>query len=526
MRPITLLALATLCSTIASAAHAGKDAPPKNGESAAPALPDDGGPAAVQQASSLACTGAAGGCFSVHASGGCDDQACCEAVCDFDPACCNFAWDGICVGEAGFHCDQRYLTDIIVNPANGHRYAVASPSDYEGTFPFLFTSGLYPLQIGSGAENEWVRGNLATNIPGLSPIAPRIGLNDVSSEGNFTWINGQPVSYLHWHPGEPNDFWGEDSVQLYPDTGTWNDVTTDEFLYAIGETSWGACGVGGSCFEPHGPGCSDESCCNEICFADEFCCSVSWDEICVDEAFTGCNAAPTGDAIPNPVTGHRYQLITAGTWMQAEKLALELGGHLATINNAAEQEWLRRNIHLVPGGPSSVAIGFHDQAREGTFQWLNHDPVTFTAWAAGEPSSTGNQDATVMDADGTWNDISMSLVVDAVVEIPCAGDLDGDGVTGGPDLGILLGGWGGTASVADITHDGVVDAADLAILLGSWGPCAPSNACFGHDGPGADQPGCMACVCDIDSYCCEVQWDDICGTEARFECNVACQCWK
>ncbi len=56
--------------------------------------------------------------------------------------------------------------------------------------------------------------------------------------------------------------------------------------------------------------------------------------------------------------------------------------------------------------------------------------------------------------------------------VSCVADLSGDGIVGGEDLAILLGGWG-TGCVADLDGDGVVSGADLAILLGAWGVCNP-----------------------------------------------------
>lgn len=53
----------------------------------------------------------------------------------------------------------------------------------------------------------------------------------------------------------------------------------------------------------------------------------------------------------------------------------------------------------------------------------------------------------------------------------CSGDLGGDGVVDGADLGELLGNWGGSG-VGDIDGDGLVSGADLGLLLGSWGDCA------------------------------------------------------
>jgi hypothetical protein len=51
----------------------------------------------------------------------------------------------------------------------------------------------------------------------------------------------------------------------------------------------------------------------------------------------------------------------------------------------------------------------------------------------------------------------------------CITDLDGNGSTGGSDLGILLGAWG--TSGADLNADSLTNGADLGILLSGWGAC-------------------------------------------------------
>jgi len=64
--------------------------------------------------------------------------------------------------------------------------------------------------------------------------------------------------------------------------------------------------------------------------------------------------------------------------------------------------------------------------------------------------------------------------IDAVVpsSATIVGDLNGDGVVDGADLGILLANWGpangGGAAVGDLNGDDVVDGADLGILLANW----------------------------------------------------------
>lgn len=48
------------------------------------------------------------------------------------------------------------------------------------------------------------------------------------------------------------------------------------------------------------------------------------------------------------------------------------------------------------------------------------------------------------------------------------GDLDGNGVVDGADLGLLLGAWDTDDAAADLNSDGTVDGADLGLLLGAW----------------------------------------------------------
>ena len=54
--------------------------------------------------------------------------------------------------------------------------------------------------------------------------------------------------------------------------------------------------------------------------------------------------------------------------------------------------------------------------------------------------------------------------------VPCLGDLNGDRVVGGADLGGLLGNWGGSGT-GDLNGDGIVTGSDLGAMLGAWGAC-------------------------------------------------------
>jgi hypothetical protein len=59
---------------------------------------------------------------------------------------------------------------------------------------------------------------------------------------------------------------------------------------------------------------------------------------------------------------------------------------------------------------------------------------------------------------------ALAWIVD-VTAVP--GDLNGDGIIDGADLGMLLSNWGGSG-MGDVDGSGTVDGADLGVLLSAW----------------------------------------------------------
>lgn len=78
-------------------------------------------------------------------------------------------------------------------------------------------------------------------------------------------------------------------------------------------------------------------------------------------------------------------------------------------------------------------------------------------WCADLPGFPDEVVAQRLNPDGTLG-----------MPAPTPGDLDGDGVVNGADLGQLLAAWKSSDAVADLNGDGVVDGADLGLLLGEW----------------------------------------------------------
>lgn len=127
--------------------------------------------------------------------------------------------------------------------------------------------------------------------------------------------------------------------------------------------------------------------------------------------------------------GHLYFLTSASSgWLAAQQEAASLGGNLVTVNDAAENNWLKQTF----GTTTEYWIGFTDQATEGSYVWISGEPVTYTDWGTGEPNNSGNQDFGVMNFRGAWDDQGASASHFGIIEIgpEAAGDTTVDNPNG------------------------------------------------------------------------------------------------
>lgn len=199
-------------------------------------------------------------------------------------------------------------------------------------------------------------------------------------------------------------------------------------------------------------------------------------------SFTVGAVAPLVD-VTNPVNGHRYIGLNVASWAAAEATAQMFGGHLASIADQSENDFIHQNFGNYGGTTQRLWIGFNDITNEGAFVWPDGTPTNYTNWSGGEPNNAGSGEdvAEMFGVQGTWNDMPDSggtYLHLAVIEIngetpppPCMGDVNLDGAVTGADLGLLLGDWGLPIAQSDLDHDGLVTGADLGLLLGAWGPC-------------------------------------------------------
>lgn len=153
-----------------------------------------------------------------------------------------------------------------------------------------------------------------------------------------------------------------------------------------------------------------------------------------------------------------------------------LGG-VASIANAISNTYNGLTVAVGSSGAQS--------ATEAT-RWVRDASAAWTASLLEDHISLmygwNLSEATDLSADGWIAGYGWKGGVERIFllkPIHCAGDLNGDGTTGGDDLAILYGSWGSTAASAarlDVDRNGSIGGGDLAILVSQWGQmCAPDG---------------------------------------------------
>jgi glucose/arabinose dehydrogenase len=224
------------------------------------------------------------------------------------------------------------------------------------------------VTINNAAEENWLKQTFG------SSEQLWIGLTDRTTEGTFKWVNGETATYRNWNPGEPNNFnfggavpEGEDYAVINQGT-QWNDIPNT--------------------YAGNVRGIIERN---------------------IDDNFA--------------YDGKKYRLTTgAKSWTDAQAEATSLGGNLVTINNAAEENWLKQTF----GSSEQLWIGLTDRTTEGKFEWVNGETATYRNWNPGEPNNSNfggavpeGEDYAVINQGTQWNDIPNTYAgnVRGIIEI-------------------------------------------------------------------------------------------------------------
>lgn len=105
--------------------------------------------------------------------------------------------------------------------------------------------------------------------------------------------------------------------------------------------------------------------------------------------------------------GHHYYIYydKCRTWDAAKAYCESLGGHLAIINDASENNWLYQFVRSK--NYTDAYFGLSDKAQSNNWRWVDGSPATYTNWNAGEPNHDRNEFYAMFYwkcQPGKWND--------------------------------------------------------------------------------------------------------------------------
>lgn len=222
-----------------------------------------GGPAKVE----IACVvcGSDGSCFQPHESPGCTDVDCCELICKNDPFCCEVAWDQVCTNSA-----------LVTCAACGDPGAGSCAEAHKGVgCENVDCCGMICQLDPYCCEVNW---DEICAAEGCGMCAECFG--DLNPDGE---INGADLGVL---------------LANWSGTGCGDlnfDGTIDGADLGILLGLWGPCpstvicpDSNHDCLTTGVPGCTDTTCCEQVCGADPFCCETAWDSLCVEAAGEVC----------------------------------------------------------------------------------------------------------------------------------------------------------------------------------------------------------------------------------------------
>lgn len=133
--------------------------------------------------------------------------------------------------------------------------------------------------------------------------------------------------------------------------------------------------------------------------------------ICLFSMASDLVATPISGPIVDPANGYTYYLLTNSDWTDAQAQALSLGGNLATVDNAAENNWICQTFTNFGGVARNLWIGLNAAGLDGSnpnnYAWVDGSSSAYRDWAPQQPDYSNEQYVYIIPGVGTdggqWN---------------------------------------------------------------------------------------------------------------------------
>lgn len=322
------------------------------------------------------------------------------------------------------------LTGPVTNSANDHVYYLLTSGSWSDSEKEAITLGGHIVTISDSAENEWVYSNFAN----FDSVSRNLWIGFYRTNSGFAWSSGETVAFTHWATGEPNN------CDLIENRGVIlgaNFPAVESFWADINESGTGGCGGGdltpNAVVELDGPPFIVAQPTNTTVLAGA---NVTFSVVAggaqplryqwrkdgssipnaTNSTFALSNVQPSAagtysvsisnyvgsvassDAVlevnllailSGPVTNsannHVYYLLASNSWSVSEATAISLRGHIVTISDLGENQWVYTNFANFGNAPRNLWIGLY--RTNNSFAWASGEPAGFTHWAPGEPNN-------------------------------------------------------------------------------------------------------------------------------------------
>lgn len=159
--------------------------------------------------------------------------------------------------------------------------------------------------------------------------------------------------------------------------------------------------------------------------------TVSWEEPNLSSTCSIGSGSVCSDELDDfdflgELEGHHYFVSEDfELWEDARQICENLGGHLAIIEDAVENAFLKDAISV------SSWIGFSDHVQEGTYEWVDGSPMTYSNIGTYSPNSD-LKDYGVLNTwlNGPWSHQVGTAYKRYILEMPCENGLSATQIEG------------------------------------------------------------------------------------------------
>jgi hypothetical protein len=502
----------------------------------------------------------AGSCFYPHGTPSCLDRDCCDNVCDVDPSCCTAQWDIFCVLNAGTlcvdtgigcgdprtrpcsvasylpACENQDCCQLICNVdptccSRGWDETCAANAGVSCAQPNGCPGAGSPLVV--HAQPGCADPECCAAVCAVDPICCSFGWNErcVSIAKGVCWSFGdcpgeEPCNVAHQSPGCADATCCSvvcDADPLCCEI-QWNSTCVNAAkLLCVPRDNWD-CPCIGSCFDEHPEtaGCEDEVCCSGVCNIDPLCCTQSWDAGCATLARVVCCGTPgcgdncAGDCLRPHQTPNCNDPACCEAVCRFEPYCCEVRWDSSCVLAARETcfggcgqpaSGNCFNTHEAPG--CSIGECCEQVCAQKEFEfcciigWDEECAVEARKVCADflpECGDYGSDGCNIPHLKPSCSDRDCCTAICAIDSFCCSAEWD--------------------ATCVSMTYT----TAGCERYQPECGGACAGTCCEPHPTPWCNDKACCDAVCLVDIFCCTTEWDAFCASTARLNpaCEVVC----